>query len=409
MKKPVLLLLLFSLSTGAFAQSDTTQTDESNKLIQQLSFVPLPVIAANPAMGWMFGLAPAASWMMGPNSTTHRSSMVSTFIYTTKKQFLFTLKSNVFTDGDKWNLLGDWRYFVTSQPTYGLGTGSSSSILASTGFEYDDGKFSNGVDQAQMMKFNYLRFHETALKRIGDSRFFAGLGYHLDYHYNINDQLLDLDTIPPTFTSHYAYSIDRGFDPEGYVLSGISVNALFDSRDNAINPYSGRYGFASLRMNPEWLGSDQSSSLLWLEYRDYFNLSQSRKRHLIGVWTYGNFVVGGDVPYMDLPAVGWDQFGRSGRAYPQGRFRGEDIVYGEVEYRVPLQADKETFGAVVFLNATTTSNTDADIQLFDHIKPGYGVGLRIMVDKNARTNLSLDYGFGADGAKGFYLNVNETF
>lgn len=407
------LLLLLFYSFCSKAQTDSTQSPQKGsnegKLIQEMSFVPLPVIAANPAMGWMFGLAPSASWMMGPEATTHRSSLVSTFIYTTKKQFIFTFKSNLFTKGDKWNLMGDWRYFITSQPTYGLGTGPESSKLASTGFEYDDGKFTNGVNQAQMMEFNYLRFHETALKRIGDTRFFAGLGYHLDYHYNINDQLLDLDTLPPTITSHYAYSEDRGFDSESYVLSGISVNALYDSRDNAVNPYSGRYAFASVRMNPTWLGSDKSSSLLWMEYRDYFNLSQKRKRHLIGVWAYGNFVVGGDVPYMDLPAVGWDQFGRSGRAYPQGRFRGENIVYGEVEYRVPLQANKETFGAVLFLNTTTTSNSDTDVQVFDYFKLGYGLGLRVMVDKNARTNLSVDYGFGADGAKGFYLNVNETF
>ncbi len=65
---------------------------------------------------------------------------------------------------------------------------------------------------------------------------------------------------------------------------------------------------------------------------------------MIGFWTYGWFVTSGDVPYMDLPAVGWDQFGRSGRAYTQGRFRGEDMWYGEAEYRFPLQKTKETLG-----------------------------------------------------------------
>jgi len=408
----IIFFLLLCLAGGhsLFAQSDTTQANEDEgKLIRELSFVPLPVIAANPASGWMFGVAPSASWLMGSKETTHRSSMVSTIIYTTKKQFLFFIKSNVFTKGDQWNLLGDWRFFSTSQPTYGLGTGPQSARLASSGFEYDDGKLSDGIDGAQMMEFNYLRFHETALRKIGDTRFFAGLGYHLDYHYNIKDQLLDLDTVPPTITSHYAYSEKYGFDPEGYVSSGISINGIYDSRDNAINPYDGRYAFVSLRMNPEFLGSAKGSTMLWLEYRDYFNLSQERPRHLIGLWTYGNFVTSGNVPYLDLPAVGWDQFGRSGRAYPQGRFRGENVMYGEVEYRIPLQKDKETFGAVVFLNATTASNSDADINLFDYVNPGYGVGLRIMVDKNARTNISLDYGWGSYGAQGFYLNVNETF
>ncbi len=149
--------------------------------------------------------------------------------------------------------------------------------------------------------------------------------------------------------------------------------------------------------------------MFWAEYRDYFGLSKKRDRHLLAFWTYGSFVTSGELPYLDIPAVGWDQFGRSGRAYPQGRFRGEGLAYAEMEYRFPLQKDKETFGGVLFVNGTTASNQDADINLFEAIEPGVGVGWRIMLDKNARTNLSLDYAWGAYGAQGFYLNVNETF
>jgi len=115
------------------------------------------------------------------------------------------------------------------------------------------------------------------------------------------------------------------------------------------------------------------------------------------------------VPYLDLPAVGWDQFGRSGRAYPQGRFRGQDINYFEAEYRVPLQKNKDTFGAVAFVNGTTASNRDAGQGLYEYVNPGAGVGLRIMINKAARTNLALDYAWGSYGASGFYLSVNEAF
>ena len=401
-----LLLGLFTiLSLQLNAQTD----EEGDKLIREFSFIPMPVLAANPANGLMYGVAPSASWLMGDAATSHRSSMVSSIIYTTKKQLILTFKTNVFLENDSWNLMGDWRYFATSQPTYGLGTGPQSARLVTSGFEYDDGSYSDGIQEAQMMEFNFFRFHETFLKRIQDTRFFAGVGYHLDIHSKINDQLLKLDTVPPSITSHYAYSVDKGFDPEGYTLSGLSLNGLYDSRDNPINPYAGRYAFASLRINPEFLGSDKSSSLLWLEYRDYFSLSEARPRHLIGIWTYGSFVTSGDVPYLDLPALGWDQFGRSGRAYPQGRFRGQSVVYAEAEYRFPLQKSKDTFGGVVFANATTATNQDADINLMEYVDPGVGVGLRIMINKNSQTNLALDYAWGKYGAQGFYLSVNEAF
>jgi outer membrane protein assembly factor BamA len=106
-----------------------------------------------------------------------------------------------------------------------------------------------------MMEFNYLRIHNTLMKRYKKSRFFVDLGHHLDYHNKINDQLLNLDTVPPIVTSHYGYSILEGFDPEQYLLSGVSFNLLFDSRDNAVNPYSGRYAYANMRVNPTFLGS----------------------------------------------------------------------------------------------------------------------------------------------------------
>ena len=360
----------------------------------------------------MFGLAPGASWFMGEPSDTHISSFLGTFIYTTNKQWILTAKANTFLNHDSWNLLTDIRFFITSQPTYGLGTGPQSAKPVSDGFiEYTDNPY-DPIDVDQMMEFNYFRFHQTVLKRYKNTRIFGGLGYHMDRHYNIQDNLLDLDPNDgdgEVITSHYAYSLGNGFDPLEYTLSGLSFNLLYDSRDNAVNPYSGRYAFANIRVNEEFWGSDQNSSILWLEYRDYFHVDKKRPRHLIGFWTYGWFVIGGHVPYMDLPAIGWDQFGRSGRAYTQGRFRGENLMYIETEYRFPLQKNKETFGGVVFINATTANNFDADIALFDYVDPAYGIGLRIMINKTSRTNLNIDYAWGKYGAHGFYFGLNEVF
>jgi outer membrane protein assembly factor BamA len=263
-----------------------------------------------------------------------------------------------------------------------------------------------------MMEFDFIRLHQTVMKRYQETSFYAGLGYHLDYHYHIHDNLLDLDATDgdgQALTSHYVYSVANGFDPQRYVLSGVSLNLLYDSRDNAVNPYSGRYAFANIRMNPTFLGSDQSSSLLWLEYRDYIHFSEERPRHLLGFWTYGWFQVGQHLPYMDLPAVGWDQFGRSGRAYTQGRFRGENLMYFETEYRFPLLPNSELLGGVVFVNATTATNKAAGIQLFNYLDPAAGVGLRVMINKTSRANLNIDYAWGKYGAQGFYFGLNEVF
>lgn len=372
----------------------------------------LPAIASNPTSGLLYGVAASVTWYMGPAESTHLSESMASIIYTTKKQSINLIKSNIVLKNDSWILKGDWRVFFSSAPTYGLGTGPQSAKPVGTGIEYADDIFSKAIPDSQMMEFDLIRFHETVMKKIGDSRFFIGLGYHLDYHYNIKDNLLDLDTNPPVITSHYIYSVTNGFDPERYFLSGISLNALFDSRDNPVFPTNGRYAFISWRLNPEFLGSSTNSTLLWLEYRDYFNLSRKRPRHLIGIWTYGNFMTTGHVPYMDLPAVGWDQFGKSGRAYTQGRFRGEDLFYIETEYRFPIPVIKkypDLLGGVAFVNATTATNRDADIDLFDYVDPGYGIGLRVMVVKKSKACITLDYAWGKYGAQGFWFGMNETF
>jgi outer membrane protein assembly factor BamA len=226
---------------------------------------------------------------------------------------------------------------------------------------------------------------------------------------NIDDHQLDLSSSEQVITNHYNYQTIKNLPLEGYTQSGISLNLLYDSRDNVANTYKGRYAFASYRINPEFLGSTANSNSLWLEYRDYVSLDKSRPRNLIAFWAFGNFVTGGKVPYMFLPAVGWDMFGRSARPYTQGRFRGEDLVYAETEWRFPLQKEKDKFGGVVFMNATSASSRTQNINVLNYYDMGYGLGLRYMISAKNRINICLDYGFGENGASGVFLNLNEMF
>jgi hypothetical protein len=122
----------------------------------------------------------------------------------------------------------------------------------------------------------------------------------------------------------------------------------------------------------------------------------------------GNFAPVGTVPYLILPATAYDQRSRSGRGYSQGRFRGNQMIYGEAEYRFPISPCGGVLGGALFINATTTNNPQQSLDLFESIKPGYGLGLRVLIDKKTRTNLSIDVGFGHQSF-GFYLAASETF
>jgi hypothetical protein len=175
-----------------------------------------------------------------------------------------------------------------------------------------------------------------------------------------------------------------------------------------IRPYKGFFLDVSWNGTFEWLGSEKNANMLNTEWRSYHSLSQRNPAHLIAFWFIGQFSPEGQFPYMTLPATSYDQRSRSGRGYTQGRFRGNQYSYGEAEYRFPISKCGGIWSGVAFVNATTANNPAQGLGLFESIQPGYGLGLRIMLDKSTRTNLVLDYGFGKRSS-GFYLAVSETF
>ncbi len=366
----------------------------------------LPNISSNPSNGFLLGIGGTFGWYMGPKGTTRVSAAPFTVAVTSKKQLITFVKSNIYTKDDKFFLQGDWRFYIYSQPTYGLGSNAPDTVGLPGGFHWD-GEGGDLDSAAFPMKFNQVKIHEIVSRKIV-TNFYVGIGYHFDYFYAINDEKLKLDTTPQLMTPHYVYSTKYGYNINDYMLSGLSANLVYDSRDNQANPYKGIYANINYRYNFTFLGSDQDASELWLEFRTYVGLSKKKARHLIAFWAFGDFNLTGHLPYMTLPNLGGDQRARSGRGYTNGRFRGKDLVYGEVEYRFPIWPCSNIIGGVLFANASTTNNPDRNVKLFEYIQPAVGFGIRIMVNKYFRTNINLDLAIGAKSS-GFYFSGQETF
>jgi hypothetical protein len=375
-----------------------------NKSAESGSLLLLPIIGSNPAIGFMVGVGGQYAFKM-PGSSLY-SNFAGSVQLTTKSQLIIMLKNNLYTKGNRIFFSGDWRYLIYSQTTYGLGTN------APTGGIMDNQISLYGVEISedslgQPMKFNFARFHQSASFKIKEG-LYAGFGYNFDSYSNIRDERLRLDPGDTVLTSHYAYNRYYGFSTDKYFMSALNINLVLDTRDNMINAYKGIYAMASWRGAFKFLGNRKNANFFLLEWRSFHGLSARNPRHLIAFWFLGSFTAEGHFPYMILPATAYDQFGRSGRGYTQGRFRGANMVYGETEYRFPISRCGGILGGVLFLNATTADNSAQSLKLFESIKPGYGAGLRIMVDKRSRTNLAIDVGFG-DNSFGFYLAASEVF
>ncbi|SMO54462.1 BamA/TamA family outer membrane protein [Solitalea koreensis] len=362
-----------------------------------------PVIGSNPATGFQIGAAGQYAFK-GKNTNSLYSTVVGNLTYTTKNQLLLQIKNNVYAKNNKVFLSGDWRLFIFSQSTYGLGTNAPEGGVLDFQFGLN-GSEVNTDSLVQPMKYNQIRFYQTASFKLKNA-LFAGIGYHLDWYDKIEDQ--KLDTANHIYTSHYVYSTFYGFDPKSYLVSGLSVNLLVDTRDNLLNPYKGYFASINYWINPKFLGNEKTSNLLSVEWRSYHSLSKTNPRHLISFWLLGNFSPPGEFPYLNLPALGYDQRGRSGRGYSQGRFRGTNMIYAETEYRFPISRCSGILGGILFANMTTADTPDKSVKLFDYVQPGYGLGLRVMIDKRSRTNLQVDMGFGNESGA-LYLGAGETF
>jgi hypothetical protein len=343
-----------------------------------------PSIGSKPSTGLNAGISGNVAFFRGDPQTTHISSLTAGLKISVKDQTLGGIRFSMFTRDDRWFLQGDNRLQWTSLDTYALGATAPQA-------------------DAENAKFDLFRFYDTAYRNVRPG-LFVGLGLNVSAHSNIRP---GAGTLPAWDQSAYvAYTEKHGFAADRQTSSGASVAVLYDTRDNAINAERGVLASASYRTYfSGFLGGDSTWQELNLDARTYRKLTRDG-RNKLAFWFLGDLVTGGTAPYLDLPATATPE--RSARGYGEGRYRGEHLLYGEMEYRGTL-TKSGLVGFVAFLNTTTVDNTETGEKLFEAYAPGAGFGLRLLLNKRSRTNLCTDYGWGKDGSRGFYLAIQEAF
>jgi hypothetical protein len=143
---------------------------------------------------------------------------------------------------------------------------------------------------------------------------------------------------------------------------------------------------------------------LWSDFRSFSHFP-GKSPNVLAIWTTLWFTFG-HAPYLDLPAIGWDTYGRSGRGFVQGHMRGANQVYLEFEYRMRFTRDG-LWGGVVFGNLIAT--TVATGGQFEAADRGIGAGLRLKFNKRTNTNLAIDGAWGQDTKPRVFLGLQEAF
>jgi hypothetical protein len=359
----------------------------------------MPIVGWNPTFGFTFGAAAQIAFVAGPPETTRISSSVNSLSFSTNKDTLLNVRFSVYTGENRWFVEGDNRFYISGQSVYGLGTSTPDSAA---------------IDA----EYTFVRIRDTGYRRVGGP-FYIGGGVLFDSYSNVRPD--DVSDAEWNLSPYATYSQQHGLPLASQQSGGVSVNALFDRRIGEIDPRSGWMAQGWYRVSfDDFLGGDSSWQLAHVELRSYFPLGERARptatapgggvpaRHRLAIWTFADVTTRGAAPYFDLPETVSDVYGRSSRAYRQGRYRGERLAYGEVEYRGMLTRNG-LLGMVAFANATTITNLEAGEKLFDSYAPAAGAGLRVLFNKRSRTNFCVDVAFGKDGASGLYFALQDAF
>jgi len=344
------------------------------------SITTKPQISVVPAIGYTlvtdFALVVSGNVAFRTGPQSRISSIVASASYTEKKQFIMPVQTNFWTEDNNYEFIGNYAYLKYPQDSYGLGSNSK-------------------ITNIDPMDYSLVQLYETVLRHIGGN-FFAGLGFDFDDHFNISEKGNDNGQV-----SDYAL---YGTSSRS-ISSGFTLNGVFDSRDNSINPSKGAYIAFQSRTADKVFGSTSEWQSVILDIRKYINLPEG-SGNTLALWNYDWLIVSGKPPFLDLPATGWDSNWATGRGYIQGRFRGSQMVYFEGEYRYRITANG-LIGGTVFLNGESFSGEQGT--KLKSIQPGFGPGLRVKLNKISKTNISINYGFGNEGSRGLFISVGEAF
>jgi outer membrane protein assembly factor BamA len=362
----------YILKTIFYPNDSIKKSEDPNKVA--FSLIPAPDL--NSANGGVVVSFVTTFYMGHDHEKTKMSEVYFTPTTSFTGQYSFPIQSYIYTKDNKYNFIGDYRFLIYPQFTYGLGGNSSK-------------------EPQSEVHYQQIRFYQfVSRKVIGDFR--LGLGFQLDNYTNISEDS-EID-VPTDFTKY-----QQG-DYSDELSSGIAFQALYDSRKNILNPFQGYYLEVDYRLNSSAFGSETDWKSIYIDARKYHSFSDKRHK-VLATRAFYWAVFDGKPHYLDLPSVGWDRYGKTGRGFTRNRYRSNSLVYLETEYRTDITRNG-FIGAVFYGNLSSVS--DLDTYRFTNWTPAVGTGLRIKWSKINDCNLSLDYGISKDDWT-FRIGLSENF
>lgn len=367
-KLSVISWLVFALcvtNIPAKKGKDDSEDQESNRKSKgRLIFSP--IVYYTPETRMAYGAAGSYIFRLGRDHKEARPSTLSpVLIYTQEKQFFAQVKSVLYLKNEDYHLELNLKLEDYPDKFFGIGNHTS-------------------TEDRQSYTSRGSTFWFTFLRKISE-----GFNIGLQYNYSKWDitesepgSMLAAGSIPGS---------GRG------MLSGFSLVASLDTRDNIFAPSRGEWFEFSARFYNRLIGSDFNFNSYNVDLRRYFPLFSS---HVIALRAVVQ-VQSGTVPFQSLAKLGGQYLMRG---YYEGRFRDKNLVALQAEYRLPLFW---RLGLVGFAGLGSVADRWRHMD-FGDLKHSLGFGFRYFFDRKEKIYVRMDFGFGEDES-GFYLSIFEAF
>ena len=368
LKRILLLLAVFYFSIPCCkAQSDSTG-NTSTKDPLKAKIGALPSVFYSPETRLGFGGFIYAYFNTNKSNLINKKSNAQSYLsYTINKQFSFENDYQIWLKSNKYYLTGGLDYSRFPEFFYGIS---------------NDAKESDRV----MVSFDVIKVRSKNLIQL-DRNLYGGFYYQYETLYNLDMKLKD----------PMASMCEVVKGGEGYTASGIGPILIYDKRDNPLNPAQGSYIESSFQYFDKTIGSPYKFNSFVFDVRKYYTIY---KKLISNSNLYVNLNKG-NVPYRMLATIGGARFLRG---YYRGRFRDNNMVVLQQEFRMPIY---KWLGLAVFGGVGSVANRVNDFRK-NEIHYDYGCGLRIRVNKKENTNIRIDYGITKD-SQGIYLIFAEAF
>jgi len=366
---PARTALLLALT---LAYAEPAHTGDSSSSGQGNGFVGAPFAKYSPETGFAGGAVGLYYFRLSADTGVEErpSSVSGGLTYTQKKQISTGIDYDFYFDGELYQWSGGFDYKRIPYDFYGVGNGSPKDPVDSYTPLWRGGDFE--------VTRNLIR------SAVGEGLDAGVAGEVRD------DRILSSNPGGPLSTGTIPGS-------RGGLSSGFGFLVMEDTRDNTFSTLSGEY----LKFKAMYYGNATGSSFKFNRYdidaRDFITVGG---KHTFAFQALAELVKGAE-PFYTMAGLGGDV---NTRGYFQGRFRDNDMLVLQAEYRVPLfwRFAFAAFGSAGEVAGTTSAFT------LGGVKISAGAGIRFLVVQQERLGVRLDFGQGRDSSE-IYFSILEAF